>query len=80
MVRPGSRRGVHVCVGVSRKGVVPEVGVVDDNFPFSFSAPIYLYMQPHSQTFHFENYESVCAMQNMATAIHNKLKRSSARA
>ena len=36
MVRPGSRRGVHVCVGVSRKGVVPEVGVVDDNFPFSF--------------------------------------------
>ena len=36
VVRPGSRRGVHVCVGVSRKGVVPEVGVVDDNFPFSF--------------------------------------------
>ena len=57
VVRPGS--GCGVCVDVSRKGLVQKWVW---QRPLSLSAPIYnvhAYVQPHSQTFHFETVKTV---------------------
>ena len=84
VVRPGSRRGLHICVGVSRKkGCVPEVGVVDDDFPFSFTAPVHPCNHAHvlyiPTPFILKTME-ICVVWNMATACNTcKVKRSRAR-
>ena len=64
VVRLGSRCGVCRCVKMGVPG--SECGKV---LIFTVIFGSYLYMQPHFQTSHFENYESMCYA-NMATAIH----------
>ena len=57
-----------VCVGMlSKRRCVSSSGCVKECF--LFSTPIYIAMQAHPQTFHYENCESVCYA-IMATAIH----------
>ena len=51
----------------------PEVGAggsgCDHAILFTFSFSPYLYMQPHNQTSHFKNYQSVC-YEEVASTIH----------